>query len=341
MDQADNILHRRHNDERQSRRIRRVKDRLWDFAHTARNPGRLRAKIYVPQKIKNGAPLVVVLHGSLQTAAEYDDGSGWSTLAKLHGFVLLFPQQRRQNNLLRGFNWFRRGDSRRGLGEPLSIIAMIEQVAAQYQTDPKRVFVTGLSSGGAMTSVLLATYPEIFAGGAVIAGLPYSAASTAQHAFRRMKGEDGVTTARELGAEVRNASSHEGRWPTISVWHGRSDEKVDPINTQQIVDQWCQLHKVDANSSSLQSFSGHTRRSWRNAEGREVIEEYLISDMGHGTPISTSEKTGEHPPAYMLAVDLSSTHHIAGFWGIVPRERPDGAAQGHLEAQGHLDAANG
>src|SRR5918998_828227 len=98
-----------------------------------------------------------------QTAAGYDHGAGWSMLADRYGFVLLFPEQRQANNQRLCFNWYQSGDIERGRGEPLSIRQMIERMVRDHNVDPRRVFVTGLSAGGAMTSVMLATYPELFA----------------------------------------------------------------------------------------------------------------------------------------------------------------------------------
>ena len=89
------------------------------------NPGALTSRTYIPAHFRKGRPLVVVLHGSMQTAEDYNRGTGWSALADLHSFALLFPEQTRSNNAIRGFNWFELDDNRRGAGEPLSIRQMI------------------------------------------------------------------------------------------------------------------------------------------------------------------------------------------------------------------------
>ena len=143
----------------------------------------------------------------MQTAEDYDHGSGWSTLADQYCFALLFPQQIRANNAIRAFNWFEPADSHRGAGEALSIYEMIEQVVNDHSIDPRRIFITGLSAGGAMTSVMLASYPDLFAGGAIIAGLPYVGGLSLMQALDLMKGYDKVSDT-QLDVMVRGASQN-------------------------------------------------------------------------------------------------------------------------------------
>jgi poly(hydroxyalkanoate) depolymerase family esterase len=280
------------------------------------DPGSLVANVYIPRKFPKNGPLVIVLHGSTQSAESYNTGSGWSTLSEECGFALLFPEQKRSNNSTGGFNWFKPGDSRRDGGEPLSIRQMIGQVVHDRAIDPSRVFITGLSSGGAMTSVMLATYPEVFAGGAIIAGLPYRSADSLMQALFRMKGYGGPSD-RRLDALVRRASEFTGRWPTISVWHGGRDQTVDNSNAQSIVRQWQKVHGVEGPPTRHEKVDSVPRRVWCEASGREVIEEYIVDGMGHGTPICAggSEGLGEEGK-YMLEVGISSTRHIARFWGL-------------------------
>ncbi|WP_255509412.1 PHB depolymerase family esterase [Oceaniovalibus sp. ACAM 378] len=280
------------------------------------DPGSLSADTYIPKNFPKNGPLVVVLHGSTQSAESYDVGSGWSTLADECGIALLFPGQRLANNLLGSFNWFETGDSHRDGGEPLSIRQMIKQVVEDHEVDPSRVFITGMSSGGAMTSVMLATYPEVFAGGAIIAGLPYRSASNMMEAIIRMKGYGGPSD-HTLDALVRGASESTGPWPTISVWHGGSDDTVDSSNADSIVGQWQKVHSVEGPPTRVETVDSFPRQVWCDTDGRVVIEEYIIKEMGHGTPISADgdEGLGE-ASKYMLEVGISSTRHIADFWGL-------------------------
>lgn len=303
------------------------KDRLSDLAHFGSNPGGLRARIYVPDALADGAPLVVVLHGCTQNAAGYDHGSGWSRLADEQGFVVLFPEQQRANNANLCFNWFNPEDTRRDTGEALSIRQMVAAATAEHHLDPARVYVTGLSAGGAMTSVMLAAYPEVFAGGAIIAGLPYGTARSVPEAFDRMRAHGGPGAA-ALGGLVSAASDHAGPWPTVSVWHGGGDATVSPANADLVVAQWRAVHGVAEAPAQSETVSGHPRRVWRDAAGRDVIEEYRIAGLGHGTPLSSTgeEACGAAGP-YMLEAGISSTRRIASFWGLIgnPRIEPAGA----------------
>lgn len=291
-------------------------DRLTVLKGFGSDPGSLSASIYIPKNFQKNGALVVVLHGSGQSAESYDKGSGWSTLAEERGFALLFPGQRLSNNALGSFNWFDSADNRRGGGESLSIRHMIKQVVDEHSVDPSRIFITGMSSGGAMTSVMLANYPEVFAGGAIIAGLAYRTADTMTQAMFRMQGYGGPSD-KELNALVRKASKFSGDWPTISVWHGETDGTVDSSNADAIVRQWQKIHKVEGAPTRVEKVDGFPRQVWCNADGRAVIEEYIIGAMGHGTPISAEgdEGIGEEGE-YMLEVGISSTRHIADFWGL-------------------------
>ena len=122
-------------------------------------PGAVRMLQHVPAGLPEGAPLVVVLHGCTQTAGAYDLGAGWSTLADRHGFAVLYPEQTRANNSNLCFNWFQPQDVARVGGEAQQIRQGVARMVALHGVDPKRVYVTGLSAGGAMTAAMLATPP--------------------------------------------------------------------------------------------------------------------------------------------------------------------------------------
>ncbi len=281
------------------------------------NPGDLRMFAYLPRAIAADPALMVVLHGCAQTAAGYDFGAGWSTLADRYGFALLMPEQKRANNPNACFNWFQPEDSERDRGEALSIRQMVEKIVADKGIDPARVFISGLSAGGAMTSAMLACYPEVFSGGAIVAGLPYGAATNVQQAFESMF-QGPARPAREWGDLVRNASPHAGPWPRVSVWHGDADKTVIPANATEILKQWTAVHGLSIAPSAKATVEGHPREVWRDKDGHEVIESYTITGMGHGTPLSTGEAEGTCGAAgpFMLQAGISSSYRIATFFGL-------------------------
>ena len=290
------------------------------------NPGNLRMLTHVPEDLPQGGALVVVLHGCTQTAASFDRGTGWSTLADRHGFALLFPEQRRANNPLRCFNWFRGEDHARDSGEALSIRQMVARMIADHGIDPKRVYVTGLSAGGAMTSVLLATYPDVFAGGAILSAVPYKAAVGLQEAFDAIfQGKS--LPAEEWAARVRAASPHAGPWPRVQVWHGDADATVKPINQAEIVKQWTAVHGLAAAPSVEKMVDGHLHRVWRDAEGRDLVESYTVAGMAHGAPIDPHGPDGVgQPQPFIVDAGISSTGHIARSWGLTVGRREARAA---------------
>ena len=295
-------------------------DRLTEVTGFGSNPGALRMFKYVP--VDPQPALVVVLHGCTQTAASYDFGAGWSTLADRHGFVLLLPEQQRANNANNCFNWFCAGDIERGRGEAMSIRQMVEKMIVDHGIDRRRVFVTGLSAGGAMTSVMLATYPDVFAAGAIIAGLPYGTATNVKEAFESMA-QVRARSARELGDLVRAASPHKGPWPRVSVWHGGADTVVKSKNADEILKQWTDVHGLELPPTSTDRVDGYPRQVWRNPAGESVIESYTIPAMAHGTPLATGP-SDEHvgvPGDFLLDVGISSSYHIAKFWGLTGHPR--------------------
>ncbi|HUL13997.1 MAG TPA: PHB depolymerase family esterase [Methylococcaceae bacterium] len=300
-----------------------AKGRLREVFFFGSNPGNLRMFGYRPPTIADNPALVVVLHGCTQTAAGYDLGAGWSTLADRYGFALLLPEQQRSNNPNGCFNWFRPEHSRRNQGEPLSIRQMIEKSVVDHGIDRRRVFVTGLSAGGAMASNMLACYPEVFAGGAIIAGLPYGAARNVQQAFESMF-QSPSRSAREWGDLVRKASSHRGPWPRVSVWHGNDDKTVIPSNALEILKQWTEVHGLPLSPSVKTRVDGYPREVWINGAGDELIEAYTITNMAHGTPLAIGEAEGAcgAPGPFLLPVGISSSYHIAKFFGIAVARAP-------------------
>ena len=284
-----------------------VPDRLHDLTGFAPDPGNLRARLHVPADLRPGSALVVALHGCTQDAAVYDHGTGWSTLADAQGFAVLFPEQRRANNANMCFNWFEAADIARTGGEAESITAMIDRVVADHGIDPTRIFITGLSAGGAMTAVMLATWPERFAAGAIIGGLPYGTAIGVRAALERMRG-----TAANDGLAIATSP----RMPRIAIWHGTADPTVVVANSDALVDQWRRVHALPATPQETHDGRNWSHRAWCDAQGHALVEEWRIAGMGHGVPVDPASGIGATGP-FMLDVGLSSTLEIARGWGLV------------------------
>lgn len=281
------------------------------------NPGNLRMFEYVPAGLPGNAPLVVALHACTQSAASYDDETGWQMLADRWQFALLLPQQQSSNNATGCFNWFEAGDITRGQGEALSIRQMVDRMLADHAGNAGRVYMTGLSSGGAMAAAMLATYPEVFAGGAIIAGIPYRCATSLTAAFGCQNPGTDLTPA-QWGDRVRAASDHTGPWPIVSIWHGDADFVVRPLNQTESLQQWTNVHGIDQTPDVQDTLAGYPHRVYKDAAGNVLVETITIPGMGHGTPVDPGpgETQCGTAGAFILDVNICSSYYIGRFWGL-------------------------
>ncbi len=281
------------------------------------NPGNLRMFKYVPAGLPANAPMVVALHGCSQTASSYDAETGWQLFADRWQFALLLPQQQSANNSSGCFNWFELGDISRGQGETLSIKQMVDRMTADHGIAPSRVYVTGLSAGGAMTSALIAAYPDVFAGGAIVAGIAYRCATSQSAAFSCMNPGSDLTPA-QWGDKVRAASTWTGPWPIVSIWHGDADYVVRPANQKESMEQWTNVHGIDQAADVSETVGGYPHKVYMNAAGQPRVETWTITGMGHGTPVDpgTGETQCGTAGAYILDVNLCSSYYIARFFGL-------------------------
>lgn len=303
------------------------------------NPGNLTMYKYIPSNLPASAPLVVVLHGCSQTAADYYDNAGWDKLAEEHGFALAVAEQKSANNSSKCFNWFEPGDYARGQGEAASIRSMVAYMVSNHSIDATRIYVSGLSAGGAMTVVMLAAYPEVFAGGAVMAGIPYKCATSSSSAFTCMSGVN--KTPQEWGNLVRGASTHTGPWPVVSVWHGSSDTTVKPVNLTEILEQWTNVHGIDQTADETSTVGSATRKRYKDAGGNTLVETWTITGMAHATAIDpgTGPEQCGIAGAYLSDQNICSSYHAALHWGIITGGGGDpggGDPGGHVCTQ-HTD----
>src|SRR5690242_116090 len=195
-------------------------DTIAPITNFGSNPGALDMYEYVPSGLPSGRPLVVVLHGCTQTAAAMEN-AGWNQLADRDQFAVLYPQQTSSNNPVECFNWAgnygNTADLVRGMGENQSIMSMVDYEIANHGVDPHRVYIAGFSAGAAFTAVMLATWPDRFAGGAIMEGIPYMCATSVSGAYSCQN--PGVTkTAQQWGDLVRAADQgYAGPWPRVQI----------------------------------------------------------------------------------------------------------------------------
>ncbi|HEX6873423.1 MAG TPA: PHB depolymerase family esterase [Micromonosporaceae bacterium] len=277
------------------------------------NPGNLAMYSYRPDGLPAGRPLVVALHGCTQSANGYFTNSGWQKYADLWGFSLVFAEQRSANQSLSCFSWYVDGDITRGQGEALSIKQMVDYAVSTYGADPTRVYVTGLSAGGAMSAVMLATYPDVFAGGSIIGGVPYRCSPPASTSTCQYVGVD--KTPQQWGDAVRAAyPGYAGRRPKVAIWHGTADYTVVVANSAESRDQWTNVHGVSTTPTSTRTLPANTTLE---TFGGDVVRRYTVSGMGHGTPVDPGPATEQcgSTAAYFLDT-ICSTYYDAVYFGL-------------------------
>jgi len=289
------------------------------------NPGNLLMYDYVTANIPANAPLVVVLHGCTQNASGFSGYSGWDTLSNHHKFYVIHAEQQYLNNYNFCFNWFLHSDYSRGQGEVGSVKQMIDYMKSHYSIDSTKVFVTGLSAGACLTSAMLGAYPEIFSAGAIMAGTPYKSATDALSASNAMNGL--VTkTPTVWGDSVRNENpAYSGSYPKVAIFQGSSDFTVSPLNANELVKQWTNVHNTDQIADSVNSsFNGNANvamKQYHDAGGNTVVQTYIINGMQHGIAVDPGNcfqqggTTGLN--SYSYDENFYSSFWAADFFGII------------------------
>lgn len=250
------------------------------WCDSEQSAGALRYKLFVPQSYAASAakvPLIVMLHGCTQDPDDFALGTQMNALAESGTALVAYPQQPAQANVQKCWNWFRPEDQSRGSGEPERISAIVRQIIGEYRVDTRKVFVAGLSAGGAMAVILGRCYPDLFAAIAVHSGLPYACANNVVSALSVMRDAKSAH-----GSQARSPLA----MPTLVIC-GDGDKTVDPGNSDAIVDEavrdWPSNDQLtrDAPTSTTAGGRGATCATFRNAAGRVVIESWKVSGGGH------------------------------------------------------------
>ena len=286
------------------------------------NPGALKAWHYLPRSLEKGAPLVIVLHGCGQNAAEMARLSGWNELADTYGFAILYPEQQLDNNPQNCFNWFLPSDAQRDSGEVASIYQMATYLADSFSLDHDQMYVTGMSAGGAMTAAVLAAHPNTFQAGAVLSGVPYGSAVDINSGIAAMQGKV-MKSAAEWGASVKaQRPAYDEAYPRLVIFHGTDDPIVSAINASELAKQWGFLHGIDftkeTRGAAFKDNAQVERIGFENKSGEEVLVKYNISDLGHAIPVDPDgeERAGGTVGDFAKDVDFFSSYWVAVFFGL-------------------------
>jgi poly(hydroxyalkanoate) depolymerase family esterase len=264
------------------------KGRLVELNGFGGDAAKLRMFAHLPQA-GAGRPLVVLLHGCAQDAAVFAADTGWIDLADQLRFPLILPDQADVDMKGRCFDWYHETDTARDAGEAASIAAMTRAAISHFDSDPGRVFIVGLSAGGAMTAALLAAYPDLFAAGASVAGVPVGAARSGMQAIIQMRTGGGDRSPEEWAACARAAApdGFEGPWPRLSIWQGQADTTVAPANGDLLATQWCALHDLAGPPIINQIGNGIEHRMWRG-RGQPFVEHWSLPNLAHAYPVGES-----------------------------------------------------
>ena len=227
-------------------------------------------KLFIPAGAKAGpSPLLVMLHGCTQTPDDFAAGTAMNDVAQTHGFVVLYPAQSQQANPQRCWNWFKHSHQKRDRGEPALLAGMTREIMARHAIDPDRVYVAGLSAGGAMAAILGDAYPDLFAAVGVHSGLAAGAASDLPSAMAAMNGQG------------KRKAAATPALPTI-VFHGDADATVHPSNGDHVA----AASARGANAPDVQQHQPpgkrrSTRSVHRDAQGKVLAEHWLVHGAAH------------------------------------------------------------
>ncbi|HMH29901.1 MAG TPA: PHB depolymerase family esterase [Steroidobacteraceae bacterium] len=237
--------------------------------------GSRRYKLFVPSRhAGKPLPLLVMLHGCLQDPDDFALGTRMNLIAEEQRIFVLYPEQSETANQTRCWNWFNAANQQRDQGEPSIIAGMTREVIGSHNIDARRVYIAGMSAGGAMAAIMAATYSDLYAAVGIHSGMPYGAAQNFFAAIAAMK--DGNALGMRLPSKII---------PLI-VFHGDQDIMVNSRNSEQLISQWLggpALSQSQHTSSNASEGNGRafTRTVYRDGAGRTVAENWLVHDAGH------------------------------------------------------------
>ena len=266
-------------------------------------------KLYIPSGYTGQAvPLIVMLHGCTQSPDDFATGTRMNVLAEEHTFLVAYPAQAGNANMQKCWNWFQAADQQRGRGEPSLIAGITRQVVDEYEVAEGRVYVAGMSAGGAMAAIMGATYPDLYAAVGVHSGLAPGAANDLSSAFTAMRQGGPVVAHRDvLGAGYQEVL------PTI-IFHGDGDTTVHPRNGDRLLAHLAcggngSSPRVRTRQGQVRGGYEYTRFTYRDAEGRELVERWSVHGLGHAW------SGGSYPGSYTDPRGPDASAEMVRFFG--------------------------
>jgi poly(hydroxyalkanoate) depolymerase family esterase len=277
----------------------------FEARHHIGKAGSIAYMLYRPTNVVSGMPLVVMLHGCTQTPEDFAKGTGMNALAEEMGFLVAYPRQTQAANAQKCWNWFRPGDQKRDAGEPSLIAGLTRDVIASEQVDSSRVYVAGLSAGGAAAAIMADAYPDLFAAVGVHSGLACGAAKDMAGAFAAMQ--------QGAGASIR-PSKPGSRFVPVITFHGDSDRTVSEANARGIVAAaTAAAGRPVMVESEMGNVAGRRfiRALSKDASGEVLIEQWTVAGAGHawsGGDTSGSYTDASGPDASREMLRFFLTH---------------------------------
>jgi poly(hydroxyalkanoate) depolymerase family esterase len=270
-------------------------------------------KLYIPSlRSREGLPLIVMLHGCTQSPDDFAAGTRMNSLAEEHGFLVAYPAQDSLANARRCWNWFKPQDQRRGRGEPSLIAGITREVMRDHPVDPGRIYIAGLSAGGAAAAIMADAYPDLYAAVGVHSGLPAGAATDLSSAFDAMR----------MGAKI---GDRPGRFVPAIIFHGENDPIVNPSNGGALAAQALRrATELSRTTEHGEAPGGHAyvRTTYADQTGRTVCEHWSIRGAGHawaGGSGSGSHTDPQGPDASRHMVRFFFEHGRSG--SCIPAHR--------------------
>jgi poly(hydroxyalkanoate) depolymerase family esterase len=255
--------------------------------------GARRYRLYVPSTADEGLQgLIVMLHGCTQNPEDFAAGTGMNALAEEHRLLIVYPAQTDGDNSMSCWNWFRPGDQMRDTGEPAIIAGLTTSLRDEYAIPEDRVFVAGLSAGGAMAAIMGETYPELYGAIGVHSGLAYGSANDVMSAFTAMRGQVGMEQAPSV-----NGGDGAEAGPRLIVFHGNADATVHPSNAERIIaGHGLSLEKTSQTEHRPAGETrGYSRRVATRDDGTHGLECWIIDGAQHAWAGGSSDGSYTDP----------------------------------------------